>query len=335
VSVTAESVGPPAPKVSVCIPTLNRREYLRQAIDSVLAQTFTDFEIVISDNASEDGTDEMVRSYSDSRIRYHRNPTNIGQHGNWNMPLKLARGRYLALHPDDDMMLPRALEEKVKILDTYPRVGLVCSKYHIIDAEGNIVRENTNWGHGPEWDEGGVIPGKSLLENPFNPINIPTALFRREVYDRLGGFTTRVKICLDWEYWMRLGVHYDIYLMPEALTLWRLHGQTVTSLQLGSEEIKLWETLSCKRSAFQSEGRHLPDSSAIGRKMWQGTAARIANHGRVLLEEVGDRRNARRFMWTAAFRYPELLRYGITWKFLLKTVLSRGSVKLLKRLSPG
>ena len=90
-------------KVTVAIPTYNRAHYLPEAIESVLAQTFQDFELLILDNASTDNTPELVKSFKDERIRYVRNQTNIGMFGNCNKALELARGEYVIIFHDDDI----------------------------------------------------------------------------------------------------------------------------------------------------------------------------------------------------------------------------------------
>jgi len=118
------------PKVSVCIPTYNCGNFLSHAIDSVLNQTFTDYELIICDNASIDDTEEIVKSYSDRRIRYFRNPTNLGMVGNWNRCIEKSTGKHVYILHADDLMLPENLDEKVRILDSNHSVGLVHSNYY-------------------------------------------------------------------------------------------------------------------------------------------------------------------------------------------------------------
>src|SRR4051812_49422897 len=118
------------PAVTVAIPTFNRAALLREAIASVLSQTFGDFEVIVSDNASVDQTADMVASFADKRLRYHRNTTNLGLVGNLNRCLSLARGTYITVIHDDDRMLPTNLERKVAALQRNPRLGFVHSRYH-------------------------------------------------------------------------------------------------------------------------------------------------------------------------------------------------------------
>ena len=101
------------------IPTYNHATYLRESIQSVLDQTFPDFELIIVDDASVDDTPEIVQSFGDKRIRCYRNLKNIGQTPNWNRCLELARGEYITIFHDDDVMLPENLSMKVKAFENH------------------------------------------------------------------------------------------------------------------------------------------------------------------------------------------------------------------------
>ena len=114
------------PKVSVVIPTHNRAGFLQAAIQSVLNQTFQDFEIIVVDDASEDQTTEIVRSFSDPRIRYMRHESNKGQGASRNDGIRQASGEYIALLDDDDEWLPEKLAKQVALLDSSPsQVGMI------------------------------------------------------------------------------------------------------------------------------------------------------------------------------------------------------------------
>ncbi|MCB9134318.1 MAG: glycosyltransferase [Anaerolineales bacterium] len=132
----------PIPRVSIGLAVYNGERYLREAIDSILAQTFTDFELVISDNASTDKTEEICRDYAakDSRIRYSRNPENIGGANNENLVFKLSRGEYFRLAAHDDVLAPRLLEKCVEVLERDPSVVLCVSMIDDIDENGKYLK---------------------------------------------------------------------------------------------------------------------------------------------------------------------------------------------------
>lgn len=329
-----------SPTVSVLIPTYNRAALLGQAIESVLAQTFTDFELVISDNASTDNTQAIVKSYSDNRIRSFVNPRNIGSSRNMKQCLAFARGEYVTFLPDDDLMMPENLERKVDILRRYPRVGLVHSRFHIVDGEGHTVRENTNWGHGAERDTDAIESGHAVLKRMltgFCEINLPTAVFRKAVYDRLGEWTDTLNHADDFEYWMRIAVFYDVAYLASPLIRWRWHTGSLTSQQVKGEITGitgegLREHLSAKRSILRRYWREIPDGRALKQIVQQETRNRVILQADVMMDNQATRRETRVFLLQMCRTFPELyLSFGV-WKTLLKTVLSRRSVQMLKAL---
>ena len=118
------------PKVSVCIPTYGRAHILPKVINSVLSQTYKNFEVFISDDSSPDSTEDVVRSFSDERIRYHRNNRNLGVRDNWNFTIKNAHGEYVLKLDDDDYIHPAFLEKTVSLLEKYPNVGSVYTGFY-------------------------------------------------------------------------------------------------------------------------------------------------------------------------------------------------------------
>jgi glycosyltransferase involved in cell wall biosynthesis len=126
------------PKVSIGLPVFNGEKYIREAIESILAQTFTDFELIISDNSSTDKTEEICSEYvaKDSRICYFRNQTNIGAANNENRTFELSRGQYFRLASHDDKFASTLIEKSVEILDNNPSVVLCYSEIVKIDENG-------------------------------------------------------------------------------------------------------------------------------------------------------------------------------------------------------
>ncbi|HMB96546.1 MAG TPA: glycosyltransferase family A protein, partial [Tepidisphaeraceae bacterium] len=126
------------PKVSIGMPVRNGQRFIRQAIDSLLAQTFTNFELIICDNASTDSTEAICREYAsrDSRVRYFRNSRNLGPAGNHNKCVDLSQGDYFRWHAHDDMCAPDYLEKCVECLDHNPDVVIAYPRTLIVDEEG-------------------------------------------------------------------------------------------------------------------------------------------------------------------------------------------------------
>ena len=144
--------------VSVCIPTYQGAAYLGQAIDSVLTQSFGDFELVVVDNHSTDGTEELVAAYSDSRIRFFRNERNLGAEANWNRCLAEARGTYIKLLPHDDLLAPDCLRQQVAALERDQRLALAFCARTVLDGAGRPLMQR---GYGRAGD--GLVPAAMLL----------------------------------------------------------------------------------------------------------------------------------------------------------------------------
>jgi glycosyltransferase involved in cell wall biosynthesis len=127
------------PRVSICMPVYNGEGFVAQSLDSILAQTFGDYELHISDNASTDATADICRGYAarDARIRYQRNDVNLGPNRNFNLLVQRARGAYFKLANADDLCAPDLLAQCVTVLDREPDVILCYARTRLIDAEGN------------------------------------------------------------------------------------------------------------------------------------------------------------------------------------------------------
>lgn len=218
------------PALSVCIPTYNRAPRLREAVESVLKQTFNDFELIISDNASSDNTQSVVCSFRDPRIRYVVHKTNMGPVANFNYCLARAKGPYVALFHDDDRMLPDNLLRKVRSLEEHPQAGLVHSAFQVIDGEGNVIKPSATQGKQGATDV--VEAGHDFLIRNLlcgNQVNPPSVILRRECYSTLGGFTDKVVFTGDYEYWMRIALDYDVVFLATPLVQYRQHPDWGTS----------------------------------------------------------------------------------------------------------
>ncbi len=140
----------PIPRISIGMPVYNGEPYLRETLDLILAQTFGDFELIISDNASTDRTEQICRAYAarDGRIRYFRNETNIGAAKNYNGAFALSSGApYFKWAASDDLCAPEYLARCVEVLDSSPAVVLAYPKTKIIDEHGRIVCEYDDRSH--------------------------------------------------------------------------------------------------------------------------------------------------------------------------------------------
>lgn len=131
------------PPVSIGLPVYNGERYLREAFESLLCQSFEDFELLVCDNASNDGTEAICREFArrDSRVIYHRGEVNQGASSNYNLAVELARGRYFRWHADDDLVDTEALARNFEVLETHPEIILSYPRTQIIDEHSRVVRD--------------------------------------------------------------------------------------------------------------------------------------------------------------------------------------------------
>lgn len=272
-----------APDVSVCIPAYRAERYLRSSIESVLAQTFTDWELVIVDNASADRTGEIARSYGDSRIVVHTNPSTVPLADNWNLAVSLCRGRLVKLLPADDEIRPDCLELQVKALDGHPGTALVACRRDLVDACGRVLVPARGLrrlvGHHPPEE---VI--REIFRSGINPLGEPGAwLFRRDDFHRVGGFAPDGVGALDLELATRLLRCGDLYGLTESLALFRVRADSWTGRSVRSQLADHRRVL-----ARVAQDRRWLVSWRLRR--WGSVAARVAAGKRSLLYRAASGR---------------------------------------------
>jgi glycosyltransferase involved in cell wall biosynthesis len=219
------------PKVSVVIATYNYGHFLSEAIQSVLDQTFKDFEIVVVNDGSTDNTKEIIDAYKDPRIRYIYQD-HIGVSAAENAGLRAARGEYVTGLGADDLYLPENLEMKVKLLDSRPGVGIVYSDcYYFSDKTGAIT--NTLWRY-PKGPHPWFDPAKATRDPLKELIHrgcfiMPQAsMMRRQVFETVGYFDESLPTYEDWELIIRILQHFSAELIDKPLLKLRQHTTNLT-----------------------------------------------------------------------------------------------------------
>lgn len=216
------------PTVSVCLPVYNGERHLGEAIESVLAQTLPDFELIICDNASTDGTQEIAQRYAnqDKRVIYIRNRENIGVCANYNLSFNSSRGKYIKPFAHDDLLAPNFLEKLVAILDSQPDVSLAACGKNIVNAKGEITETHL------QFPESRKISGLDVIR--YNLIRLTNwvgepacVMFRRELVG--SGFDPQYYHYCEIEFYFRLLENSNFYYLNETLCSFRVHQGSVSS----------------------------------------------------------------------------------------------------------
>ncbi len=205
-------------EVSVIIPTYNCKEYITDAIESVLSQTFRDYDIIVVDDGSTDGTKDIVTRYG-NKIKYARQE-NKGVSAARNTGIGMASGGLIAFLDADDMWLPDKLEKQVMAFDENPALGLVTCGLIVIDENGSVLRRE---------NEPLAFDRQRLLERIVVRAivgNTPSCMMvKRECFNKVGNFDEALSGAEDRDLCMRIVRSYDIYMMPECLIKYRVHGK--------------------------------------------------------------------------------------------------------------
>ncbi len=213
------------PAVSVVVPTYNRSAFLGQAMRSVLAQTFAEFELVVTDNGSTDDTAAVVAAFADPRVRYVRHDHNRGMVPNWNAGIRQASGPYVAVLEDDNWWDPEFLARTVAVLDSQPDVGFVHTAA-FLTGPGTTLREVYQL-----WAADQTRPGLEELRDLIrgNKILLSTVVVRRASLDAVGLFDESIRYAADWEMWMRLALRYSSAYVAAPLAYYRRHDASGTA----------------------------------------------------------------------------------------------------------
>ncbi len=212
-----------APTVSVLVKSYQHAPYVRQTIESVLAQSFQDFEIVVTDDGSTDGTAEILRGFTDPRIRLECCPENRGISAAMNATVARARGRYVAILNSDDWALPGRLRRQVGFLDTHPDVALVFGMPRPVDEAGVPTQAFNDFTLPLRFPDFSRRTWLRFFFFQGNTLCAPTALIRREAYEAAGAYDLRLTNLQDFDMWIRmLMAGQNIHVLPDSLTAFRI-----------------------------------------------------------------------------------------------------------------
>lgn len=224
------------PQITVALPVYNGEQYIAIAIKSVLTQTFSDFELLILDNCSTDHTLEIIRTFSDPRIRLIVNPENLGMIGNWNLAVSLATGKYIKILSHDDLLAPSCLAEQIDGFLKYPsqNIGIVTCKKRIINESGAVVMPGfglfglTRIINGRRAIKKSIRAGRNIIGEP-SVVLLDTKLLRSSGDFEQPQFTPDIKM------WFKILKQSNLLFVNKSLASYRI-SSTSTSTSVASTQ---------------------------------------------------------------------------------------------------
>ncbi len=237
------------PKISVIMPVYNGENYLNECIDSILNQTFDDFELIIINDASTDSTWKIINEYAqkDQRIRLCKNQENLGLIKSLNKGLNLAQGEYIARQDADDLSMLDRFQKQVEILDKYSNVILVSCDIETIDSHGN------SKGFLQRACDSSLVNWYLLFYNHI--AGHSQVMFRRKPVLDMGGYSHQNHYSEDYELWSRLSRVGDIHILPEVLLKQRFHDASLCAKR--GKDQKLWSLTQSKKNIEQLTGQEI------------------------------------------------------------------------------
>ena len=233
------------PTVSVIIPNYNHARYLRRRIESVLGQTYRDFELILLDDCSTDESRSIISEYAaDPRVRVEFNERNSGStFKQWNKGVGLAKGKYVWIAESDDYADKTLLERLAAVLDSEARITIAYCRSWRVSAEGHLDGFADSYMDRRRWTADYRADGREECRNFFVVSNIiPNAsavLFRKAVYEHVGGADESLRLCGDWKLWAAMALTGEVVYLGEPLNYFRFHDQSVrdtSSLRLHTLE---------------------------------------------------------------------------------------------------
>lgn len=295
------------PRVSVITPTFNRADYLPVAIESVLAQTFGDFELIVIDDGSTDHTPELMQRYlDDPRVRYFQQP-NRGQSVARNRGVAESVGEFICFLDSDNAWVETKLAASLQAFDERPQADVVYGDYVVIDAEGRELGVNRMTRY-----SGRITP--MLICDNFVSMN--TTMTRRRCFDEMGAFDSNDRLAEDYGLWLRFSTRYQFLYLPEVLGYYRVMEDQISSdkdSRFNANEELILEFLKAYPDALDSL------------EVRQGLSRFYHRKGRYELS-VGRSKSAARDLGRSLVQYPAWLG---PWRLAAKLAINvlRGGVR--------
>jgi hypothetical protein len=330
----------PAARVAVCIPTRNRAGYVRHAIESALDQTYGDFVLVVSDNASTDDTAGVVASLDDPRISYLRLEHDLGWCGNFNNCLEHvpAGVEYAVILGDDDRLHPRFLERTVEVLDREARAGFVHTAFDLVDGDGRLVRGGVNWTRTTELD--GVEPGMTFIRHSMmwsTRVCASAALIRMSALPPVHFDPVDVPAA-DLGLWLRMALDWDVAFLAEPLASYRVHADNdsatwgvVVDGAYSPDTFEFAERIAgVKRRFLTAHWHRLEGRSRLRRLVEKSARRELVNVARNLTKPRRPVGKTLSLLWQAGRLDPRVVAEPVAWRLIAASLLGPRAIAKMR-----
>jgi glycosyltransferase involved in cell wall biosynthesis len=280
------------PALTVALPTFNGARHLADALRSILGQG-ADFDLIVSDDRSDDATPDVARGVAGDRARVEANPARLGLAGNWNRCVELARTPLVAIFHQDDVMLPGHLEAVLDGFSKYDNLGMVCCAAGAIDAAGRPL-PGSAVGRGELGPSDRLYgPGAFVAElAASNPVRCSAVTLRKAAHAAAGGFHPGYRYAVDWEFWVRLARSWPVLWLARPTVAVRWHPESETH-RFKRGTLDLEEVARVAADVFARDSDRLPDPRGLRRRADRNLARAYLARAHDALA-AGDRPLARR-----------------------------------------
>lgn len=302
------------PKISVIMPAYNAEAYISDAIESILVQTYGDFEFIIMDDGSKDRTLEIIKKYDDSRIRLIQNESNLGIIKTLNKGISESRGKYIARMDADDVSLPERFRLQVEFLEANPQVALVGGQFSYIDGNGKI------FAHEKVPTDNDTLQ-KQLLK--YCCFAHPTVMINATVLKEIGGYNEQTRHAEDYELWLRIAEIHKLANLSESILLYRVH---LNQISITKVKPQVDMARQCRRNAierrFSGSKQHEDYPNVLSYldqlRGYPGSYGEVYHSWSTLYEKMGASKECRKLAQYAFINSPLSCRIA---KRLLKLIL--------------
>lgn len=312
------------------MPVYNGSAYIGESVESVLAQSHSDFYLKIFDNCSTDGTFDVIRKFKDSRIQYIRNEKNLGLVGNHQRCIERCETKYLNIWHHDDIMLPTNLEKKIKLLDKMDNVGLVFSNVELIDENGKKL--DTQWNNECNYDyvkTGHAVFLQYIKRMPIGALFfIGSVLGRKKCLVRAGGFRMDYSpLTCDSEIFLRTLLCTDVACLGEPLIRYRNYTGSTTSQYPGTDFFQ--EHLQVVDKIFKELPDQIPDFESLREYVQKAFAEKAIYTG---LNACGnnDFEAAHKYLQWGKIIFPHIARTLNYWRLMLRLTMGPKAVGVMR-----